>query len=91
MKLERRLSAFWPSFSFSCVFDDEVEMIDKRFAKLRRFFPSSASSLPLPSSLEGEERGLGIGGVGRTTSTVPIENVDGGDGEWDECEAESES
>lgn len=91
MKLERRLSAaFWPSFSFSWVADDDVEMIDRRFAMLRRFFLSSASSLPLPSSVR-EEPGLGIGVVERTTSVVPMETVDGGDEEGDECEAESES
>jgi len=89
MKLERRLSAaFWLSLSFSWAADDDVEMIDRRFARLRRFFPSSASSLLWPPSLEP---GLGMGEMGRTTSMVLIETVDGGDGEGDESEAESES
>jgi len=87
MKLERRLSGFWPSFSW--LVDDDVEMIDKRFVKLRRFFLSSGSSLLLPSSLEEEEPG-GLG-MGRAIQVVLADTVDGGDAEGDESEAESES
>ena len=51
MKLARRRSAFCPSLCFSWVVDDDVETIDRRFARLERFFPSWASSLSLPFSL----------------------------------------
>lgn len=58
---ERRLLVFRLSLSVSLVARDDVEMIDRRFAKLRSRLPSSASSLPLlnspslSSSLEEDE------------------------------------
>ena len=73
---ERRLFAFPLS---SLVVRDDVEMIDRRLAKLRSRLPSSASSLPLLSSFslsssleEEEEEEADVWGA-------PVEFMDGGD------------
>lgn len=81
---ERRLLAFRPSLSVSLVAREDVEMIDRRFAKLRSRLPPSTSSLPLLNSrslspsLEEDEAEEAT-----TMPTEPPEMVDGVD--WNEA------
>lgn len=76
---ERRLLVFRLSLSVSLVTRDDVEMIDRRFAKLRSRLPSSTPSLPLlnsPSlspSLEDEDEAE----EPVRMPTEPLEMVDG--------------
>jgi hypothetical protein len=77
MRLERRFFALGLSFSVSLVARDDVEMIDKRFARSRMRPPSSTASLPLlnsfslsPSPKDEMEVLL----------VVSLETVEGGDG-----------
>jgi hypothetical protein len=80
-KLERRLSVFDLSLSVSLVAMEDVETIDRRFARLRSPPPSPLlDSSPLSSSLEEqEEEELGIGGGETTIPTEPLEMRDEGD------------
>lgn len=81
---EGRLLVLRLSLSVSPVARDDVEMIDRRFAKLRSRLPPSTSSLPLlnsPSfspSLEEDEAEEPM-----TTPTEPPEVMDGVD--WREA------
>lgn len=86
IKLERCLLALEASLSVSLVVRDDVEMIDRRFAKPRNMPPSSISSPPLVSSLSlssspDDEELEEVGAGGDTTTPVePIEVMDGGEG-----------
>jgi hypothetical protein len=98
MKLERFLFVMWSSSSFSSVFKENEEMLDRRLMRLRSLLPSSVSSLLLVDSFslssspeEEEQEDLG---KEMRMPPVPLDMVDGGDGEGgegNESEVVSES